>query len=98
MPCNIGVFNSTWPPVTFPAGSNNSCDPGFSFWQVGSRTQWNPSPGLDIGLDVTYTRLNTAYKGVGTYPQTTNHSATTGGIDDQGTWSAVFRVQRAFYP
>src|SRR5258708_10475019 len=27
-----------------------------------SYTQWNPVPQLDIGVDVTYTHLNTAYK------------------------------------
>ena len=41
----------------------NSCDPDWSFWQVGTRTQWNPHPNLDIGLEVMYTRVNTAYAG-----------------------------------
>jgi hypothetical protein len=41
----------------------NSCDPDFSFFQVGTRTQWNPVAQLDIGLEFLYTRLNTAFAG-----------------------------------
>ena len=48
-------------PAAQPAGFN--CNPDFSFYQVGSRTQWNPVPQLDIGLDIFYTKLNTAFKG-----------------------------------
>ena len=51
-----------------------------------------------MGLDVNYTRLNTAYKGVGIYPAVASHSAVFGGADGQGTWSAIFRMQRNFYP
>src|SRR5262249_8317186 len=30
----------------------NSCNPDFSFYQIGTRTQFNPHPNLDIGLDI----------------------------------------------
>ena len=43
---------------------SNSCTPNFSFWQVGSRTQWNVTKDFYMGVDVTYTHLNTAYQGV----------------------------------
>jgi hypothetical protein len=86
-----------WPPVTVSAAGGNSCNPNFSFAQVGSRTQWTPAPGLDIGLDVFYTRLYTAYKGPGVYPPVSPRPTTTT-IDDQNIWSAIFRVQRNFYP
>jgi hypothetical protein len=36
--------------------ADNSCSPDYSFYQVGSRTQWNPVPRLDIGLDITYAK------------------------------------------
>ena len=52
------------PPITV-AAATNSCSPDFSWWQLGSRTQWNPHPDLDIGVDVLWTHLNTAYKGTG---------------------------------
>ena len=43
--------------------AGNCCSPDFSFYQIGSRTQFNPHPLMDIGLDVFYTKLNSAYKG-----------------------------------
>jgi hypothetical protein len=81
--------------ITALAG--NSCNPDHSFYQVGSRTQWNPVTYLDIGLDVTFTGLNTAYKGAGIYAANPSRPAVTL-FDDQGVWSAMFRWQRNFYP
>jgi hypothetical protein len=75
----------------------NSCSPNFSFYQVGSRTQFNPVPQLDIGLDLLYTGLNTAYKGPGTYAANASRPAVTS-FDNQGVWSALMRWQRNFYP
>ena len=43
----------------------NSCSPDYSFWEAGTRTQWNPVPQLDIGLELLYTPHNTAFKGAG---------------------------------
>jgi hypothetical protein len=81
--------------VTALAG--NSCSPNYSFYQVGSRTQFNPVPQLDIGLDVLYTHVNTAYKGPGTYAANGSRPAVSL-FDDQGVWSALMRWQRNFYP
>ena len=41
----------------------NSCSPDYGFWEAGTRTQWNPVPQLDIGLEVLYSKRNTAFKG-----------------------------------
>jgi Porin subfamily len=87
----VGNFSA----VTAFAG--NSCSPDFSFYQVGSRTQWNPVRQLDIGLDVTYTGFNTAYKGAGIYAVNASRPAVTL-FDDQGAWSTMVRWQRNFYP
>ncbi len=78
-------------------GVGNSCSPDFSFWQVGTRTQWNLDSSTYIGLDVNYTRLNTAYQGVGTYSANGSKPAVTA-VDDQDVWSGISRVQRSFYP
>src|SRR4030088_2481893 len=43
-----------------------NCSPSFSWWQGGTRTQWNPHPDLDIGVDVLYNKLNTAFGGLAT--------------------------------
>ena len=53
---------SVWPPVNVGSGATNSCSPNFSFWQVGSRTQWNVTKDFFMGVDVTYTHLNTAIR------------------------------------
>jgi len=49
------------------AGSINriggNCNPDFSFWQVGSRTQWNITPSFYVGFDVLYQKLETAFAG-----------------------------------
>ena len=46
----LGYFRTGW------AG----CDNNWSFWGVGSRTQWNVTPDTYLGLEVAYQRLNTA--------------------------------------
>ena len=97
--CGVPVFGAVWPPVSLGNGAGNSCSPDFSFWQVGSRTQWNITRDFYMGVDISYTHLNTAYKGVGSNPTIIYNGprpATT--IDDQGTWSGVFRTQYSFSP
>jgi len=78
-----------------PVGFN--CTPDFSFWEVGTRTQWNPVAQLDIGLEVLYSKLNSAFKGPATVQPNVPRPGVTA-IDDQGVWSAMFRWQRNFYP
>ena len=97
---NAAVCGVVQGPVTntaFAFLNGNSCDPDFSFYQVGARTQWNPVSQLDIGLEVMYTKLNTAYRGpaVVAVPLPQNPVFA---IDDQDVWSAFFRWQRNFYP
>lgn len=92
------VAGSVWPPINIPVGGGgNSCSPDFSFMQVGSRTQWTPIPGFDMGLDVFYTKLFTAYKGSATNIYNANGTRPpTSTIEDQGFWSGIFRVQRTW--
>jgi hypothetical protein len=99
--CGVPVGGAVWPPIALPVGGGgNSCSPDFSYWQAGTRTQWNPHPNLDIGIELLYTKLNTAYKGA-----TLVNGVAPGGpqnpvslIDDQDVWSIFFRWQRNFYP
>ena len=95
--CGVPVFGAVFPPINVNHGEGNSCSPNFSFYEIGTRTQWNPVPQLDIGLEVLYTHLNTAYKGLGTYPANGSRPSVSL-IDDQNIWSAMFRWQRNFYP
>jgi hypothetical protein len=82
--------------VQFIAASN--CNPSFSWWELGSRTQFNPHPDLDIGVDVVWDHLNTAFAGTATL---TANGARPGGtytIEDQDVVSVLFRIQRNFLP
>jgi hypothetical protein len=93
-----GTF-AGWTPL-----AGNSCSPDFSYYQIGSRTQFNPAPLMDIGLDVFYTKLNTAYKGpanwgaTGARPACTNSGILGCTADDQSVVTAIVRWQRNFYP
>ena len=78
--------------------AGNSCDPSFSYWQVGSRTQWNPHPDLDVGVDLQWTHLNTAYKGAAVLAANGARPAGPYAIDDQDIVSVMFRIQRNFLP
>ena len=46
--------------------AGNSCSPDYSFWEAYTRTQWNPVPQLDIGMEILYQHNNTAFKGPAT--------------------------------
>ena len=63
--CGMPVEGIIQPPLGVGSGIGNSCNPSYSFFQVGSRTQYSPTPWLDLGVDATYTRLYSAYKGLG---------------------------------
>jgi hypothetical protein len=73
-------------------------DSDYSLWQVGSRTIWNPVPNLDIGLEIMYSKLNTAYGGLAALPANNTRPPVIGVIEDQNIWSAILRVQRNFWP
>jgi len=97
MICPGGAAGTAAPTGTALTGVTN-CAPNFSFWQVGSRTQWNPHPDLDIGVDIVWSHLNTAFAGTATLAA---NGARPGGvytIGDQDNLAAVFRIQRNFLP
>ncbi len=81
----------------------SNCNPNSSWWQVGTRTQWNPHPDLDIGVDVLFTHLNTAMHGTAVLPVNGARPASAGpaspyAIEDQDVLSVMFRIQRNFLP
>jgi hypothetical protein len=90
--------------TAFTPAAGNACSPDSSWWQVGTRTQWNPHPDLDIGVDVLWTHLNTAFKGNATTLLANGARPgciSPGGgcaVDDQDVLSVMFRIQRNFLP
>jgi Porin subfamily len=85
--------------TNFTLLAGNSCNPNYSFWEAFTRTQWNPVPQLDIGMEVLYQKNNTAFKGPANLAANGSRPLVVNGlIDDQNVWSAMFRWQRNFYP
>jgi len=73
------------------------CDPNFTASEIGTRTMWNPVPDLDVGVDLVWWHLNTAFGGqnlvggpFGAKPNATYS------LKDQDALSAIFRIQRNF--
>lgn len=96
--CGVPVLGVVQPPINIGNGVGNACSPDFSFWQIGSRTQYNPVQWLDLGLDVSYTRFNTAYAGVGILGANGARPAGTYSIADQNVLTVLGRVQVNFHP
>jgi hypothetical protein len=93
--------------VCAPRGFGSGCA-DFGAWQVGSRTVWNPVTNLDIGLEVMYTTVETAFGGARTsgvgaanaagFVQSNNAVDPSKRLSDQDVWSGILRVQRNFWP
>jgi hypothetical protein len=85
-------------------GNVSNCNPNSSWSQLGTRTMWNPVPDLDIGFDLSWVHLNTAFAGtanlgsLGTVFQTNAFGRPAGlySISNQDVFAAVMRIQRNF--
>jgi hypothetical protein len=75
-------------------GNVAGCNPDFSAWNIGSRTQWEPVRGLIMGVDVIYNHLNSARTATGL----TTGSFGPVAVSDQSAWTGTFRIQRDFLP
>jgi hypothetical protein len=98
-----GTINSL---ICAPRGFGPGCT-DFNAWQVGSRTIWNPVTNLDIGLEVMYSKVETAFNGGLTTTAVTpavgqvltaNTIDPTKRVNDQDIWSGILRIQRNFWP
>jgi Porin subfamily len=80
----------------------NGCDLDWNTWWVGSRTQWNITKDFYMGLDVMYSKLEsaTAFVSGGTAFSLTPNGlgGGTSPKTDPDNWSVRFRVHRDFYP
>ncbi len=97
MICPGGAAGTAVPTGTALTGVTN-CALNFSFWDVGSRTQWNPHPDLNIGVAVVWTHLNTAFGGTAILAANGARPGGTYTIADQDVVSVLFRIQRSFLP
>ena len=75
------------------------CDNNFSYWDFGSRTQFNLDSNTYVGLDIVYQKLNSASAGLlATLPAAGSNPAGLHVISDQSAWVGEFRIHRNFYP
>jgi len=104
-----GLAGTATPFGVVPAGLGSTggtvnrltnCDPDFTWWGVGSRTQWNITPSFYVGFDVLYQRLETAFAGAGFYTALGGTPRPSGNyeIKDQDTVSGTVRVHWDILP
>jgi hypothetical protein len=91
----LGFMSTPGGAGAFTGGVSN-CNPNFSFTELGSRTMWNPVPDVDIGVDVLWTHLNTAFPGGAALPASGGRPAGPYSLSNQDVLSAYFRFQRNF--
>jgi len=82
----------TGSPTTVLAG----CDMNWNSWWVGSRTQWNVTRDFYLGVDVMYSKLQSATAPVGYVPTFAPAGVTS--IKDVDNWSVRLRAHKDFYP
>jgi len=84
------------------AAAAAGCDPNWSAYNIGSRTQWQPVKDLAINFDLMYMKLNsmktaTGLAAVGAI-STAGIGAGTYTVSDQSAWVGTIRVERSFVP
>ena len=82
-------------------GVTDSCSMNWNTWWVGSRTQWNVTKDFYMGLDVLYSKMQSAtWFADSTGSFAINAAGNTSGnpLKDVDNLSFRFRVHRDFYP
>jgi hypothetical protein len=82
-------------------GAFSGCNFAFSVWGIGSRTVWNPVKNLDVGVEVIYSQINQNMdpsKVAFNFGGGGNRAAGLYAPSNEGVYSAMFRVQRNFWP
>jgi hypothetical protein len=75
------------------------CDNDWQTWWVGTRTQWNVTKDFYLGLDVLYSKLQSAsINATNVIPGGFPNSFAGNHVEDQDNWAIRFRVHRDFYP
>ena len=78
-----------------------ACNNNFSWWQLGSRTQYNFTPWFYVGFDVIYSKIETASNGaIVTWTQLGGSAKPTAlyGLTNQDNYGLRIRVHRDLVP
>jgi hypothetical protein len=81
------------------AAATNSCDPNWSYLEVGTMTRWTPVPNFQISAQVLYSYITTAFNGTGSIllaPAVGARPTGTYNFGNQGIVSGYFRLQRSY--
>jgi len=78
------------------AVANLGCNNNWQTWWIGSRTQWNVTKDFYLGVDVLYSKLQTADLNPASGALTSPNAPF--GVTDADNWMFRFRVHRDFYP
>jgi hypothetical protein len=74
----------------------SNCDPDYSHLYAGIRTQWSPVKDLILGGDLTYTRIDSGFKGTATLAGVATRPSGVYTLDDEDDITLTFRAQRNF--
>jgi hypothetical protein len=74
------------------------CDPGFTYWTVGTHHDWFPVPGLRFAVDIMYNGIETATDGATISLSKAQGNRPTGSYTARnlGITSVIFRAQRSW--
>jgi hypothetical protein len=75
-----------------------TCNPDWTGWVLGSRTQWEPVRGWIMGVDVLYSSLKTANPGSATITVASGAQPAGALVGNQSAWVLTFRTQRDYHP
>jgi len=77
------------------------CNPDFDVWAIGLRSIWNPVPQFDIGLDISYSKVETKFDPgtmVFNFAGSGGRAAGSYFPASDGVWGSILRLQRNFWP
>jgi hypothetical protein len=98
----MALPSSTGAPSGFINGwaPGSQCNPNFGWYELGTRTIWNPHPDIDIGVDVMYAAIQTMNRGATIWQNTPSSGYAPGlyNFANLGQWVGTFRIQRNFLP
>jgi hypothetical protein len=86
----------------FQGSVATGCNPDWSSWNVGTRSQWNVTKDLYVGIDLIYMKLNTATAGNSNTVTILDRSgakpAQAYRVEDQDAFAATWRIHRDIVP
>jgi hypothetical protein len=98
-PANAATASATALGTGNVGSYTGACNPDWSTWWIGSRTQWNITPAFYLGVDVLYTRLNSmSGSTVALGAAALSRPAGTYALADQDGVAVSFRAHYDFLP